>query len=96
MSDDEKLMTKQIAALLGVRRSTVVTYHHQAKRERAEGRDRWSLFPAPDGYHEPSGWPWWWRSTIVAWNEVRPGRGARTDLYDPDFVPTPPINKEET
>lgn len=39
--------------------------------------------PAPDG--RSFGHPWWWPATIQAWEEQRPGRGARTDRDAPGF-----------
>jgi predicted DNA-binding transcriptional regulator AlpA len=55
-----------VAALLGVKPATIT-------QMRAAGRN----FPEPDGVIGKS--PWWWESTITAWQKTRPGRGARTD-----------------
>jgi predicted DNA-binding transcriptional regulator AlpA len=35
--------------------------------------------PRPDGRYDLRT-PWWWESTVDAWKDARPGRGARTDL----------------
>lgn len=42
--------------------------------------------PERDGTDIESGKarPYWWLSTAQAWNARRPGRGARTDLNQPN------------
>ena len=80
MVNDRKLLGPDVAEYLGIDPDTWRSYVNRAKYEREAGRDRPNLAPAPDGYEELSGRPWWWQSTIDAWNAIRPGRGARTDL----------------
>lgn len=58
----DQLDTAGVAAHLGLSVRTIQTY-----------RDRGSL-PTEDGRLGAS--PWWWQSTIDAWQVARPGRGA--------------------
>lgn len=53
----------EVAEYLGVQASTVRAY--VARRE----------MPEPDGRVWRT--PWWWDTTIIAWQQGRPGRGAR-------------------
>ena len=39
--------------------------------------------PAPDGYEEISGHPWWYVATVEAFRASRPGQGFRTDRCAP-------------
>lgn len=39
------------------------------------------LAPEPDGREEISGTPWWYESTVDAFNRSRLGRGYRSDLH---------------
>ncbi len=64
--DDPLIGYGLIAELVGVKPGTVRKY-------RTEGR-----FPPPDNLDVPDR-PRWYRSTVVAWMENRPGQGARTD-----------------
>lgn len=49
-------------------------YVGKGKKERAVGRDRPSLAPAPDGYVGRSAY--WWPETIARYVLNRPGRGV--------------------
>lgn len=78
----EPLSVAQVAQALTTRRkrtvrpTTVRGYAHRAQAERAAGRDRPGLFPAPDGREPISGWPYWYPLSIALFELSRPGQGA--------------------
>lgn len=63
---DRKLYRVDFATLIGVKVDSLNKYK----------------LPDRDGTDIEGGKarPYWWESTVVAWNNSRPGRGARTDL----------------
>lgn len=67
---DEQLFNDDAAALAGM---TVSAWRGAVARHDAL---------IPDGRKIDKGHarPWWWTSTILAWQAGRPGRGARSDL----------------
>jgi hypothetical protein len=66
MNDRVQLDTRGVAAHLGLKPKTITRYNA------ADFRERYG-FPEPDGHL--GGRPWWWDTTIDAWE--RPGRGYR-------------------
>ncbi len=77
MADTDRITNAEAAVVAGVAASTWRNYV-------AHGRA-----PAPDGRLGAT--PWWYRSTVTAWAETRPGQGARTDLKT-----SQPTDTEET
>ena len=69
--EDERLTAAAVAAFLGIKPDTWYAY---VTRRHA---------PEPDGRFGRT--LWWWKSTIVAWDQSRPGPGARTDRYAPEL-----------
>ena len=67
-----RLYTADIAARLGIARSTWTTYVSQ-------GKPKFNPAPQPDGHTMESGHarPWWRPETVQAWHERRPGHGGR-------------------
>jgi hypothetical protein len=63
-----KLDSAGAALRIGVKRSTWYRY---------VGRPEMHV-PEPDG-RSRNGRPWWWDTTIDAWNDARPGPGYRSD-----------------
>ncbi|WP_446666625.1 helix-turn-helix transcriptional regulator [Flexivirga sp. B27] len=61
--EPQKWTTMQVADYLGVHRKTISAY-------RARGQ-----MPAEDGRDGPRK-PWWWSSTIIEWQDRRPGMGV--------------------
>jgi hypothetical protein len=55
-----------VAARYGIRPSTVTRYMHP---DRARYK-----FPPPDG--RIGGHPWWYETTLDAFDKIRPGKGA--------------------
>jgi hypothetical protein len=76
---DAKLTVPDVAARLGISPSTWRGYVARAKKDREAGRDRPGLAPAADGHYDRRT-PWWWESTVDAYQSVRVGRGSRADL----------------
>lgn len=74
-----RLTASEAAERAGVATSTWRAYVARARQERAAGRDRPNLAPEPDGHYDART-PWWYATTVDAWNRHRPGAGARTDL----------------
>lgn len=72
---DRRLYGEEVADLLGIAYSTWRGYCTEAPNRRRQA-------PLEDGTDIERGHarPWWWESTITAWNATRPGRGARTDV----------------
>lgn len=66
-SDDELLDRQAVADLLGISRESLDVY-------RIRSGPNYEKFPEPD--ERPYGHPVWKRSTVDAWIETRPGRGA--------------------
>ncbi len=58
--------TAAVALHLGVSRDTVTRYQQPDRAQYG--------FPEPDG--RIGGRPWWWSTTIEAWEAQRPGKGA--------------------
>jgi len=73
---DRKLYNEDVAEYLGISAATWRGY-----RSTSGGRRR-KQAPEPDGTSIEGGHarPWWWETTISAWNADRPGKGTRTDL----------------
>lgn len=69
-ADDPLIGYREMAERAGVTASTL-------RRYRSQGR-----MPPPDDDSVPDR-PRWRLSTFEAWMRDRPGRGARTDLRDP-------------
>jgi predicted DNA-binding transcriptional regulator AlpA len=67
VAEDIQLTAPQVAQRLGV---AADTWWSWVTRHRA---------PQPDGREPLSNKPWWWASTVDAWDADRP-RGARMDL----------------
>jgi hypothetical protein len=65
----EQLFVDGVAHRLGLARATVFRYRYRPSLR----------FPAPDG--RVKGRPWWFVTTIDAWNAGRVGTGYRTDLH---------------
>ncbi|MFJ5532417.1 helix-turn-helix domain-containing protein [Streptomyces sp. NPDC093261] len=63
-----------VAARCGIALTTVRKYHMVAERNRDNGDPQPGDMPAPDGQVGRS--PWWYPSTIDAWNENRPKPGT--------------------
>jgi predicted DNA-binding transcriptional regulator AlpA len=59
---DRQLDRASVAAILGVDPATITRYVNRGD------------MPEPDGHLARS--PWWWSSTIDAWQPTRPGKGA--------------------
>lgn len=64
---DEKLTVAEAAARVGIKPVTWRGYVHAGQA------------PQKDGEYDKRT-PWWYASTVDAWNASRPGRGARTEL----------------
>lgn len=71
-----KLYSEDVAARLGITRAAFATMRNP-RRARPKLKP-----PAPDGVDIEDGHarPYWWEPTIDAYERLRPGRGARTDL----------------
>jgi hypothetical protein len=53
--------------------TTARTLHKRAQRRRREDTARPGDLPPPDGHAGRA--PWWYETTIVAWEGQRPGKG---------------------
>jgi hypothetical protein len=63
------------AELLGVTPETVSRKVSESRHRTAAGLPlRPKDYPLPDGH--VGGSPWWYRATVEAWQEGRPGKGA--------------------
>lgn len=69
--NDRELTTPQVAQKLGIKPRTWTGYKSRPPKG--------NPVPEPDGHYGPAT-PWWWESTIDAWEAGRPGAGARTDI----------------
>lgn len=71
----DRLYSADAAAYLGYPPATWRRYCAESPQRRRQA-------PLPDGTDIDRGHarPWWYRSTLDAWQADRPGRGARTDL----------------
>lgn len=54
--------------------TTARTLHKRAQRRRRENTVRPGDLPPPDGHAGRA--PWWYETTIAAWEKTRPGRGV--------------------
>jgi hypothetical protein len=61
---DDKLTGTEAAAVAGIKPGTWRSY---TTPRTSRGGKRFG--PAPDGYNEPCGCPWWWRSTVEAFRD---------------------------
>jgi hypothetical protein len=53
--------------------TTARTLHKRAQRRRREDVIRPGDLPVPDGHAGRA--PWWYETTIIGWEEQRPGQG---------------------
>jgi hypothetical protein len=74
---DRKLYAEDVAEVLGLAPATWRRYCSESPTRRRQA-------PPEDGRDADRGHsrPWWWESTITAWQADRPGPGARTDRRD--------------
>lgn len=63
-----------IAKRQGWTLTTARTLHKRATRRRRDQATRRGDLPPPDGHAGRS--PWWYETTITAWERARPGRGT--------------------
>ncbi|MEU5894475.1 hypothetical protein ABZ835_48095 [Streptomyces sp. NPDC047461] len=78
---DELLSKREVAALLGYKRTSTID---------AYVRDRPGYFPEPD--QDGADGPHWRRGTIVDWNASRPGKGRRTNTPSAPAAPLPEVS----
>lgn len=74
----EQLDKQAVADRLGVSRETITKYVTPERIARYG-------FPEPDG--RIGGSPWWWSTSIDAWQANRPGKGAGAGRPRKDAAP---------
>lgn len=73
--------THEVAARIGVKRTTVAIYLKDARARRARGEERVSDMPEPVRYFTNS--PAWESEQIEAWIAARPGHGVAAEYVNP-------------